>query len=99
MSRIMDPQAFGRVAVLMGGTSSEREVSLDSGKGTVESARTIGVGLSPGDENISEPYFYVTPWPYPPPAKLPKLPEIGAWYVIRNVRRLLLKFEGANDAW
>ncbi|MEX2126835.1 MAG: hypothetical protein WD871_01140 [Xanthobacteraceae bacterium] len=55
-------------------------IAVDSGKGTVESARSVGVGLSPGDENIGEPYFYVTPWPYPPPAKLPHLPEIGGWY-------------------
>ena len=26
--RIQDPAAFGRVAVLMGGTSAEREVSM-----------------------------------------------------------------------
>ena len=26
---------------------------------------TIGVGLSPGDGSYEEPYFYVTPWPYP----------------------------------
>jgi len=31
-----------------------------------ESAHTVGVGLSPGDEAINEPYFYVTPWPHPP---------------------------------
>ena len=29
---IQDPTRFGRVAVLLGGTSSEREVSLDSGR-------------------------------------------------------------------
>ena len=31
MMRITDPAAFGRVAVVMGGDSSEREVSLNSG--------------------------------------------------------------------
>jgi hypothetical protein len=56
-------------------------ISLDAGRGTVQSARTVGVGLSPGDEHIGEPYFYVTPWPYPPAAKLPRVPEIGGWYV------------------
>lgn len=55
-------------------------ISLDAGTGTLESTRSVGVGLSPGDEHFNEPYFYVTPWPYPPPAKLPKLPEIGSWY-------------------
>jgi hypothetical protein len=53
---------------------------LDRGRGTVESVRSVGVGLSPGDEHFNEPYFYVTPWPYPPPAKLPLLPQLGGWY-------------------
>ena len=30
--RFDDPAVFGHVAVLMGGTSAEREVSLDSGR-------------------------------------------------------------------
>jgi len=34
-----DPAVFGRVAVLMGGTSSEREVSLDSGRNVLEALR------------------------------------------------------------
>jgi D-alanine-D-alanine ligase len=37
------PAAFGRVAVLMGGTSSEREVSLDSGRNVLEALRARGV--------------------------------------------------------
>lgn len=41
--RITDPAAFGRVAVLMGGNSSEREVSLDSGRNVLEALRTRGV--------------------------------------------------------
>jgi hypothetical protein len=28
--------------------------------------RSIGIGMSPGDGDYAEPYFYVTPWPYPP---------------------------------
>lgn len=43
-----------------------------------EEARTIGAGLSPGDAGRSEPYFYVTPWPYPDPDQLPDLP-VGDW--------------------
>ncbi len=42
-SRITDPRAFGRVAVLMGGTSSEREVSLDSGRNCLDALRRSGV--------------------------------------------------------
>lgn len=41
--RITDPAAFGRVAVLMGGTSSEREVSLNSGANVLEALRARGV--------------------------------------------------------
>ncbi len=40
---ITDPRAFGRVAVLMGGTSSEREVSLDSGRNCLEALKRKGV--------------------------------------------------------
>jgi D-alanine-D-alanine ligase len=41
--KVADPAAFGRVAVLMGGTSSEREVSLDSGRNVLEALRARGV--------------------------------------------------------
>jgi D-alanine-D-alanine ligase len=41
--RITDPRDFGRVAVLMGGTSSEREVSLDSGRNVLEALQRSGV--------------------------------------------------------
>ena len=41
--RITDPQAFGRVAVLMGGSSAEREVSLNSGSNVLEALRSRGV--------------------------------------------------------
>ncbi|HTD29404.1 MAG TPA: D-alanine--D-alanine ligase [Xanthomonadaceae bacterium] len=43
MSLVNDPRAFGRVAVLMGGTSSERAVSLDSGRNVLEALRSRGV--------------------------------------------------------
>jgi D-alanine-D-alanine ligase len=41
--RLTDPAGFGRVAVLMGGTSPEREVSLDSGRNVLEALRARGV--------------------------------------------------------
>ena len=41
--RVTDPRQFGRVAVLMGGTSSEREVSLDSGRNVLEALQRRGV--------------------------------------------------------
>jgi hypothetical protein len=40
--------------------------------------RTIGIGFSPGDAGSHEPYYYVTPWPYPDPSKLGRL-NIGRW--------------------
>lgn len=38
-----DPKTFGRVAVLLGGSSSEREVSLDSGRNVLEALRARGL--------------------------------------------------------
>lgn len=46
-----------------------------------ESARTIGVGFSLGDDGMSEPYYYVTPWPYPEASRLGAL-RIGRWNTI-----------------
>lgn len=43
MSRITNPADFGRVAVVMGGTSSEREVSLNSGGNVLAALRARGV--------------------------------------------------------
>ena len=39
----IDPQSFGKVAVLMGGSSAEREVSLMSGAGVLQALRSTGV--------------------------------------------------------
>ncbi|MBK8725960.1 MAG: hypothetical protein IPL96_07840 [Holophagaceae bacterium] len=44
-----------------------------------EQARSIGAGLSPGDGSYDEPYFYVTPWPYPEGKTFPDLP-LGHWH-------------------
>lgn len=46
--------------------------------GEGETMRSVGAGLSPGDENYSAPYFYVTPWPYPDAEKLFRLTS-GRW--------------------
>ena len=43
MTAATDPRAFGRVAVLMGGTSAEREVSLDSGRNVLDALLGRGV--------------------------------------------------------
>jgi len=47
--RFDDPSVFGRVAVLMGGTTSEREVSLDSGRNVLEALRSRGVDANAVD--------------------------------------------------
>ncbi len=39
----IDPKSLGKVAVLMGGSSAEREVSLMSGAGVLEALRSTGV--------------------------------------------------------
>jgi len=41
--------------------------------------RTVGIGMTPGDSSYSEPYWYVTPWPYPKAGDLPDL-AIGHWH-------------------
>jgi len=48
--------------------------------GDPEHARSVNAGLSPGDGSYGEPYFYVSPWPYPDTAKLPPLPAPGHWH-------------------
>lgn len=47
--RINDASAFGRVAVLMGGTNSEREVSLESGSNVLGALKSRGIDAFPID--------------------------------------------------
>jgi D-alanine-D-alanine ligase len=42
-TNIIDTARFGRVAVLLGGTSAEREVSLDSGRNVLDALKARGV--------------------------------------------------------
>ena len=49
MPTVTDPKAFGRVAVLLGGTSSERDVSLDSGRNVLEALQARGVDATAVD--------------------------------------------------
>jgi len=53
-------------------------ITLDAAA-DAESARSIGVGLSLGDERFSEPYFYVLPWPAPK-GDLSELAGGGWWH-------------------
>ena len=43
MTRIADAKQFGRVAVVMGGNSAEREVSLNSGRNVLDALKRRGV--------------------------------------------------------
>lgn len=41
---------------------------------------TVGIGLSPGDTSYEEPYWYVSPYPYPAIENLPSLDSNGFWH-------------------
>ncbi|MES2532439.1 MAG: D-alanine--D-alanine ligase [Pseudomonadota bacterium] len=53
----LDPKSFGKVAVLFGGTSAEREVSMMSGTGVLEALRSRGVdahAFDPAERDLVE---------------------------------------------
>jgi D-alanine-D-alanine ligase len=57
MSPSVDVQALGKVAVLMGGRSAEREVSLLSGQGVLQALRARGVdaqAFDPAERELGE---------------------------------------------
>jgi D-alanine-D-alanine ligase len=57
MQRVHEPAHFGRVAVLYGGSSSEREVSLASGKAVLAALQRRGVsaeGFDPAQRRLDE---------------------------------------------
>lgn len=43
-------------------------------------AKSIGMGFSPGDGSYPEPYWYVSPWPYPKASDLAGLSAGGQWH-------------------
>jgi D-alanine-D-alanine ligase len=47
--RVADPRQFGRVAVLLGGDSTEREISLLSGRAVLAALQRRGVNVEPFD--------------------------------------------------
>lgn len=57
MSAVTDPKAFGKVAVLMGGWSAERQVSLWSGEGVVAALKSRGVDATGVDVSSPEQLF------------------------------------------
>jgi D-alanine-D-alanine ligase len=53
----IDPKSLGKVAVLMGGASAEREVSFMSGHGVLEALRSVGVdahAFDPSERELPE---------------------------------------------
>lgn len=57
MSAAVDPETFGKVAVLMGGKSAEREVSLMSGAGVLKALQSKGVdahAFDPAERDLVE---------------------------------------------
>ena len=55
--------------------------------------KSIGIGLSPGDESYAEPYVYVSPWPYPDADRLPALADAGHWHTDGHTSAILLGSE------
>lgn len=54
---VSDPAEFGRVALLLGGNSSEREVSLDTGNAVLGALQGRGINVTawdPGEKTMSE---------------------------------------------
>jgi D-alanine-D-alanine ligase len=53
----MDVKALGKVAVLMGGTSAERDISLMSGEGVLQALQSLGVNahaFDPAKQDLGE---------------------------------------------
>jgi hypothetical protein len=49
-------------------------------EGSGENAKTVGIGMTPGDGSYAEPYWYVNAWPFPKRAELPELAGHGRWH-------------------
>ena len=45
-----------------------------------EEARSIGIGMEPGDTSYAEPYYYVNAYPAPTDPDLPRLAGGGEWH-------------------
>jgi len=62
---------------------------------------TIGTGMSPGDGSYGAPYWYVTPWPYPPANALAPLSDGGTWHTAGWIGAVLtgmrLRHDGAAE--
>lgn len=52
----------------------------ERGNSSREQSNSIGIGMSPGDESYNQPYFYVSPWPYPEKKEMLPAPGTGKWH-------------------
>ncbi|MGA7953733.1 MAG: hypothetical protein WCA07_09465 [Gloeobacterales cyanobacterium] len=59
---------------------------------------TIGIGMSPGDVNYKEPYWYVSPYPYPNLKNLPPLDGHGFWHTEHWVGAVLTASKLTQDS-
>lgn len=59
---------------------------------------TIGIGMSPGDKSYDEPYWYVSPYPYPDTANLPSLAAHGFWHTEHWVGAVLTASKLTQDS-
>jgi hypothetical protein len=71
-------------------------ISLSGKKGG--EPMTIGVGMSPGDNSYSEPYWYVSPYPHPSLENLPSLAGHGFWHTEHWVGAVLTASKLAQDS-
>lgn len=59
---------------------------------------TVGLGLSPGDTSYLEPYWYVSPYPYPDIANLPILDGQAFWHTQHWVGAVLRSSQLTENA-
>lgn len=64
---------------------------------------TVGIGLSSGDTSYEEPYWYISPYPYPAIENLPRLDSNGFWHTqhwvgaVLTASRLAIPIAGGTD--
>ncbi|PSB29773.1 hypothetical protein [Stenomitos frigidus] len=59
---------------------------------------TVGIGFSPGDASYPEPYWYVSPYPYPDIANLPTLEGQAFWHTQHWVGAVLRSSQLSENA-
>ncbi len=64
--------------------------------GSADTSTYLGLGMSPGDENYDQPYFYVNSWPFVEEDRLKPLPY-GSWHVDDWVGAVLLSEEVVRE--